>query len=194
MKKPHLKALVGGLVIILIAMPLWLRPETLQQFIAFVPGAAFGIFLIAINKWQVPFWKRILFLLISEAIYVGCFITIKIFDAEDVRLIASLEMILTSCLGWVLLSIAYQFFILKTWSLKRLMRGILFVGICSAIPTAIALYFVNEKDVNDLGHGHISIFWVSVMFIILPLWQYGFVRVWGTKTYNPVSQKTATDI
>ncbi len=178
--KPYLKALRTGTALMLLCALFVAFPYALLFILYFLPGLVFGIFLLAINDDENKGWKNIVFLIIATFTYVACIPMISLLDT-DFRLLDPLRIVYASCIGSVVLSIAYQKLILNRFSFRLTLVTLLFVGLVCSVPSALLLYIFNEyHDVNS-DNTYINKLLMSSIFIVFPLWQTIFVALLGIR-------------
>lgn len=180
----------SSIMLISIMMVIFKLAWVLLYFIFLFPGFAFGLSLS--SGYNEKGWKGVLFLFISGLSYMGCFWLMGIFHPGTETLIDTAKVVGCSCLGALILSIAYQFLLLNKFSWARSLLCIVIVGIATCLPCAICIYITLGNRVDTNSHVYVSTLLYAGIFTIYPLWQTAFVWVMNTERFKPVSEKTAT--
>jgi hypothetical protein len=168
-------------------------PFILLYFLVLFPGFIFGLLLLSIDHPVVANWKSLLFLTISTLLYILCFWLIDIFHTTDVKLYTSLKLVGASCIGSLILSIAYQWLLTESLSLKSTIINLLVVGVACSIPSAALILLINTLNYNELDHPVIGYLLFCSPFVIYPLWQAAFVWVMQAKATQPITSNDLTE-
>ena len=133
----------------------------LLWFVFLTPGVLYGITLSADVESK---YSPDLFVLISAAIYIGCFFIVNPGRSYDFLIP---RIFLASATGSLLLFSSYYLIISRNFPFWRTLFFSLLTGIMSAIPACISYYYFEESrgasKLLDIG-----------IFSIYPFWQVAF--------------------
>jgi hypothetical protein len=162
-------ALSSGLTVFIIILILLFSSAGSFILVAIyvAPGLVYGLALTASAKSPVSAFGSVLFVLLSMAINIICVYCVSQ-DFLDQGHFAPLKLLICGTAGAVLLTICYDFLLLRRFSVLRTIVMPSILGIAASLFSALFMYLLLSGKYNEVVS---TILWVG-MLAVFPLWQY----------------------
>ena len=154
----------GILLFVMCSLLLIAKIPIVMAFVVLSPGIIMGALLINYTKGINPLIS-LLFIILSESIYFGCFYFL---DLSNYSKWSGIRILCLSSAGATLLKLCYDLLISRYITTKKTFLWPSLIGVISALPSSLCAFFF------DGGESSIQQAFYCGIFLIYPIWYYSF--------------------